>query len=77
VDEAFAIVGEKGVAGLSIREVARRLGVSHQAPYKHFSSSEHLLAEIVRRNYVMFSDFLNQRPRTGNPPEDMHALGQA
>lgn len=77
VDEAFAIVGEKGVAGLSIREVARRLGVSHQAPYKHFPSSEHLLAEIVRRTYEMFTDFLNRRPRNGNPADDMYTLGQA
>ena len=77
VAEALAIIEEAGVERLSIREVARRLGVSHQAPYKHFPSSEHLLAEIVRRTYITFAEHLEHRPRGNSPGEDMHCMGTA
>lgn len=77
VAEALAIIEETGVERLSIREVARRLGVSHQAPYKHFPSSEHLLAELVRRTYVTFAEHLEARPRGDSAGDDMHCMGQA
>lgn len=77
VAEALLIIGEVGLEALSIREVARRLGVSHQAPYKHFASSDHLLAEVVRRTYAMFSAHLEQRPAGRDADEDLLHMGQA
>jgi AcrR family transcriptional regulator len=77
VAEALAIIGESGVEHLSLREVARRLNVSHQAPYKHFQSRDHILAEVVSRAFQTFADYLDQRPRSEDPGEDMATMGQA
>jgi AcrR family transcriptional regulator len=77
VAEALRIIEESGIEGLSIREVARRLSVSHQAPYKHFPSSDHLLAEVVRRTYIDFAQHLQSRPRSTDPGDDMASLGWA
>lgn len=77
VAEAMAIIGESGLEKLSLREVARRLNVSHQAPYKHFPSRDHILAEVVARAYAAFADYLECRPRGGYPAEDLGNMGRA
>ncbi|MGK7867615.1 TetR/AcrR family transcriptional regulator [Falsiroseomonas sp. E2-1-a20] len=77
VDEALAIIDSHGIEALSLREVARRLGVSHQAPYKHYPSRDHLLAEVVRRAFVAFADHLDARPRGADAFADLHAMGHA
>ncbi len=75
--EALAIINAAGVERLSLREVARRIGVSHQAPYRHFASRDHLLAEIVRRAYADFAAALRAVPCTDDPAGDALAMGFA
>jgi AcrR family transcriptional regulator len=41
----------KGIAALSLREVARRAGVSHNAPYRHFAGREGLLAALAAQGF--------------------------
>lgn len=77
VQEALAIIGESGVEALSLREVARRLNVSHQAPYKHFASRDHILAEVVSRAFAAFAEHLDHRPRSPDPEEDLSNMGHA
>ena len=59
VQAAREVIAEQGVEGLSMRDVARRLDISHQAPYRHFPSRDHLLAEIMRRCFEDFANYLD------------------
>lgn len=77
IEEAFSIIEEKGVEHLSLRDVARRLGVSHQAPYKHFPSRDHILAAVVARCFSDFADYLEARPVSPEPFEDLGRMGLA
>ena len=46
-DTAAAILEEEGLAALSLRAVARKAGVSHAAPYRHYPNHEALLVELA------------------------------
>ncbi len=72
---AHEVIEERGLENLSLREIARKLGVSHQAPYKHYPSREHLLAEVLRRCFERFATFLDARKRFEDPAQDLESLG--
>lgn len=77
VTQAMAVIGQVGVEGLSLREVARRLGISHQAPYKHFASRDHLLAEVIRRCFRRFGAALRESAEGDrSPQEKMRRIGE-
>ena len=44
---SLALIEAGGLDRLSMREVARQAGVSHQAPYHHFGDREAILAAIA------------------------------
>jgi AcrR family transcriptional regulator len=44
-------IGERGVAGLSLRGLARDLGVSHAAPGRHFADKQSLLDELAEEGF--------------------------
>lgn len=48
---AADLLEEAGAAGLSLRQLAERAGLSRQAPYNHFADKETLLAELVRDGF--------------------------
>jgi AcrR family transcriptional regulator len=72
---AQEVIAERGIENLSLREVARKLGVSHQAPYKHYPSRDHLLAEVMRRCFQRFAAHLDARPHFDDPEQDLESLG--
>ena len=48
---AVELVGEAGPSGFTLRELARRAGVSHNAPYRHYKDREALLAEVACQGF--------------------------
>lgn len=52
LDAAIAQIKEVGVEKLSMRGVARTVGVSQTAPYRHFKDKNHLLADIAAQAFT-------------------------
>jgi len=48
---ALEVLIEKGVSGISLREVAKRAGVSHGAPYRHFKDKNVLLLALAQEGF--------------------------
>lgn len=46
MDRALRVIADKGLAGLSLREVAAAAGVSHAAPYHHFADKAALVRAL-------------------------------
>jgi AcrR family transcriptional regulator len=76
IQAARDVIAEQGVEGLSMRDVSRRLDISHQAPYRHFPSRDHLLAEIMRRCFEDFAQYLDQNAQA-HSDDALRGMGEA
>ena len=47
IDGALELIEERGVSALTLREVARRVGVTHAAPQRHFADRAALVDRIA------------------------------
>ena len=54
------ILAKEGVGGLSLRKVAQRAGVSHNAPYSHFPDKQSLIAAISTVGFKQLYDDLDR-----------------
>src|SRR6185369_1592988 len=75
VATGVALVAEQGSSAVSLREIARRAGVSHGAPRRHFPTHQALLAAIAGRGYHDLSVRIQAEDPKGNPVSRVHALG--
>ena len=55
---AIAVLGESGPTQLSLRDLARRAGVSHAAPAHHFGDKAGLLTAVAAQGYQLLADTL-------------------
>ncbi len=59
IHAAIEIVAEEGVYGLSLRKAARKAGVSHNAPYAHFTDKQALIAAIAVDGHSKIHTIIN------------------
>jgi AcrR family transcriptional regulator len=70
LDAGVELIGEVGPKGFTIREVARRAGVSHNAPYRHFRDKEELLAAIAVEGFERLTVAMKKRSLAGAKAAD-------
>ena len=67
------LLDEAGPSALSMREVARRAGCTHQAPYHYFANREAILAALVCEGFDELADRLAVA-HDGLGSADLHAV---
>jgi AcrR family transcriptional regulator len=77
VETGLAMARESGPEGVALREVARRVGVSHNAAYRHFADREQLLAEIGAAGMVLLTEAMEGRLAGVDPGLDPVGRAQA
>jgi len=73
---AIPVLKEKGAIGLGMRELATLTGVSHGAPYRHFSDKTALLEAIAAQGYARLSEACDVA-RNKYPQQPLLALEEA
>jgi AcrR family transcriptional regulator len=75
---ARQILEEQSLADLSLRAVARRAGVSHAAPYRHFPNHEALLVELATEGFIeLRDDIRNAAAGAGAESDRIAKIGSA
>ncbi len=74
---ADELLSERGLEGFTLRETARRAGVSPAAPSHHFGGTAGLLTEVAAVGYQELADRLKIAGETGTPAERLKAQGVA
>ena len=78
IDKGRSLLLRDGYANFSLRQLAKELGVSHAAPYRHFDSREALIEAVVKAD----GDAFNRALAAGvegltDPYERLYCLGEA
>ena len=69
LDAAKSLIAERGLEGFTLREVARRIGVTHVAAYRHYADRRALLAAVAERGFQQLRRRLDTARK--NAPESL------
>lgn len=79
LERSAQIISQQGIEALSLRAVARDLGVSHGAPNRHFKNKAQLLAALAANIWQTMLEDILQNVASGNhqdPQAYLNALGR-
>ncbi len=77
-EAASAILESEGLEALSLRSVARRAGVSHAAPYRHYLNREALLADVAVAGFEQLrADLVQAAAAPGQEADRIAHIGAA
>jgi AcrR family transcriptional regulator len=79
IDVGAELVASEGTAAVSLREIARRAGVSHGAPRRHFPTHHELLSAIARQGFAALAARLSEAAADNaqGPRAQLAALSRA
>ncbi len=76
LDAAIDQIKEHGVEKLSMRGIARIVGVSQTAPYRHFEDKNHLLSEVATQAFAeLYEVSMAAINPSDSPINNIHATG--
>ncbi len=77
LDAAVDLIGELGPQAFTLREVARRAGVSHNAPYRHFRDKDDLLGAVAAEGFERLTESMEKEMKNGrNAGERLRLAGR-
>jgi AcrR family transcriptional regulator len=78
IEAALGLIAKRGISGFAVAELARAVGVSAAAPYRHFRDRDAVLAEVSRRGFeALESDMRGAASRPSDPVAALEACAQA
>jgi AcrR family transcriptional regulator len=79
LEATIALIEDKGVESLSVREVAKRAGVSPGAPFRHFASKTALLTAVAEQAMNRLTEAVStelQKAGNADPVAALRAVGR-
>ena len=77
VEAAAELLAAKGAEALTLRAVARRVGVSQAAPYRHFADRRALVAAVAERGFTRLQQAMMEGMRSASGRPGLRQVAEA
>ncbi len=77
IKAALVQIEKQGAASLNLRALAKVVGVTHPAVYRHFSDKETLLLAVAQRGFEELADRLQQASEVKGKTERLRSIAHA